>query len=391
MEFQTFAKPLTEVLYARFTQDEKVKQMFLDIAAEDETVIEGIHDIQPSTARGYLSGTRSIWTPANTVIGHLDKKKFSDRVCELSDDAINLLLDAYAKELPEATATNIGTVLANEFANIIKESAGQKPRSDPSSKNSRAECAANRSIEADLFLETGGRCPLCGKAIGSQPAGKKGGYRIVSIVPLEAKKDYRVAKKYEEAVPRLPALGSPESRIALCFDCASNYENNPSVEKFERAMSKKKAMHAQEELTAKVASLDLDEELPLLLSKLGESGSSEELAQLSMEAVRVDDKIDGEHPLLRSKVTTMAIMYYKFIEEQGRLLEAQGILDFKELAAQVRLCYLTLRRSSIDQEEIFERICDWMTEKTDSKTRGACEVLTAFFVQNCVVFNASSK
>lgn len=156
-------------------------------------------------------------------------------------------------------------------------------------------------------------------------------------------------------------------------------------------MGKKKSMHAQEELMAKLAFLDLEKELPMLLSKLGEAGCFEELAQLSMDAARVGDKIGEEYPLLRSKVTFMAVTYYKFIEEQGRLLEAQGVLDFEGLAAQVRLCYLALRRSNFDQEEIFERICDWMAEKTGSKTKAACEVLTAFFVQNCEVFDASPK
>lgn len=385
MEFRELALPLIEVLYPSLPQGEAVKQLFLDISSFDDETNNGLYDIQPSTYRGYLLPGHGISKPAGLVVGNLDKEKFASKVYALSEGAIDRLLDALGGDIPEMNSVNVGDAIADALSGVI--AANSRKRRNRSS----GLPPGSSDIEPELFLETGGRCPLCGKAIGAQPAGKKGGYRIVSIIPLEARKDYRSAKKYEEIVPQLPALGSPESRIALCFDCASDYENSPSVEKFKKVIDKKKAMHAQEELMAEVSSLDLEKELPMLLAKLGEAGSFEELAQLSMEAVRVDDKISIDYPLLRSKVTVMAITYYKFIEEQGRLLEAQGALDFKKLATQVRLCYLALRKLRFDQEEIFERICDWAVEKTGSKTRGACEVLTAFFVQNCEVFDALSK
>lgn len=217
MEFRELALPLIEVLYPSLPQGEAVRQLFLDISSFEDEAGSGLYDIQPSTYRGYLLPDHGISKPAGLVVGNLSKEKLASKIYALSEDANNRLLDSLGGHMPEMDSANTGEAIADALSKIIGSNSRRRRNQPVPSPH------GGSGIDPELFLETGGRCPLCGKAIGSKPTGKKGCYRIVSVTPLEAKKDYRVEKRYKEAVPQMPALGSAEDRIALCLDCAEDY------------------------------------------------------------------------------------------------------------------------------------------------------------------------
>ncbi len=387
MDFRTFAKPLVELVYSDLNKGNAVLQLFLDITTYDNLSDNSLRDMEESTYRGYLQEGRGISRVAGLALKNLDTDKFAAKINGLPTDVINMLIDEYGDEIPDMDSLNIGEQLAKKFADILR-SAKDKPRNGGEARLPLKSKTAGTK-EAELFLETGGTCPLCGSPISSEGSSKR--YKVVGITPATAKKDYREKRKYEEAVPQMPVLGSAGDRIALCLDCACRYENERDPHVFATLLAKKRELRARNDLIAEISSVDIEKTLPMLLTRLGQVRDYNELGKLPMKALRVREKIDASELLLILKIETYNVNFYNFIRCQGQILEQQGDLDFTLLASQVRHCYLKLRKSGISQEQVFSRICSWIALKTGSDRTVECEALAAFFVQNCEVFDEIAK
>lgn len=383
MDFKQFAEPLVNTVYAHLNRGLAVKQMFLDIT--DFSDVDSNPFLKPpeSTFRGYLQAGHGITKAARSAVAHIDKEKFADVVYGLSSDAAEALLREYQDSIPAANALNIGNKLAEEFEKILGAAAsGETHRSQPRS-------CREPQIEQELIAETRGHCPQCGLPIAKTGRAKR--YDAVGIIPPAAKADYRIWAKYSDAVPQMPVPGSLQDKIVLCTDCAARYREDQSVSKFQEILNLKTKLRKNEDLLFELASLNLEEDLPLLLSKLGHIRDFTELESLSLTAMRVREKIKPQNQLLISKIESLVSIYYNFIREQCQILELQGDLCFELMAQQIRCCYLKLRNSGLDQDEIFERVKCWMTGKIGWERQIECEVLVAFFVQNCEVFDVITE
>lgn len=383
MEFRTFAAPLTKTAYSHLTTGDAVRQIFLDITYFEDIDENPLYDIQESTYRGYLQEGRGVSKIAGRILNNLDKDSFASVMDGLPTSTIDLLLDEYHDLIPKLESANFGGVLAEELSRILFESQNRR-RSGAGAGEAELESSPSIAV-AELFHETGGKCPLCGKPISSDGSGRR--FREVGIIPPCAKQDYRIKRNYEAVVPQMPALGSSEDRVLLCLDCASDYLGNPLPDKFKTLVEAKRRMRSHQELVSEISNLELEKNLPLLLAQLGQIRDFKELEALSMNALRVEKKIEPSNQLLILKVESMVVRSYNFIREQLQILEAQGDVDFDILAMQVRMCYLKLKKASLPQEDVFNRICEWMMEKAGTDNRLECEVVTAFFVQNCEVFD----
>ena len=79
--------------------------------------------------------------------------------------------------------------------------------------------------------------------------------------------------------------------------------------------------------------------------------------------------------------------YYRFVQEQFKQLDSQGILDFEMVRIQTRGCFLRLDKAGLSQSKIVEAMSRWLDEKTGCKNIIACRIVIAFFIQSCEVFN----
>lgn len=383
MDFRSFVRPLVDFVYSDLSKGDAVQQIFVDIASYDDSENNPLRDIEESTYRGYLQEGRGISKIAGIALKRLDTDKFAAKINDLPTDVINTLIDAYEKEIPGINSLDIGKQLATKFATILKVA---KSRSrNQAITDAKPEQAPSSEIDAELFIEVNGKCPLCGSSIASEGSAKR--YTIIGITPSLAKKDYREKRKYENKVAQMPVLGSAEDRIALCLDCARRYEDDQSPDAFAALVSKKRDLRVCNDLTARISALDLEENLPVLLARLGQVRDYRELEKLPMKALKIRQKIGSDEQLLIFKIEMLNVQFYNLIKTQTQILEQQGDLDFSLLATQIRHCYLKLRKSKLSQEQIFTRICDWTISKTGSERRGECEALAAFFVQNCEVFD----
>lgn len=388
MEFRNLANALIRTVYADMNTGEAVREIFLDITCEGDDQL-ALYDISIATYRGYLVEGHGISQAARIAAKCLDKEKLAETIYDQPDNIIEQLLEDVEALLPEAESANIGECISNALASIITSSLNRKrPKPHTPKKNEkRAEKRNSPREEAALVIETGGRCPLCGKPICKIKDGAVQGSEIVSITPLVIKQDQRKAKPYQALVDKMPIVGSLDDRIALCLDCAHKYKTYPTPERFVKVYKAKNKIRETQELIEALADFNLEQNVLQLLTRLGKVEEFGELHKLPMKAVKVRRKIHRSNALLIVKIETLVVRYYNTIREQGRLLEAQGDLNFSLLANEIRGCYLMLKNSGFDQEEIFDHIVKWIYEKSGWEKSIECELLAAFFVQNCEVFD----
>jgi hypothetical protein len=95
-------------------------------------------------------------------------------------------------------------------------------------------------------------------------------------------------------------------------------------------------------------------------------------------------------PLQKNEIKTNAVTFYVRIRDKIRLLEQNDQVAIRILQNQVNTYYLEMHRQNPDNKDaVFNFVAQWISKRT-GRPLLAAKVLTAFFVQNCEVFDAST-
>jgi hypothetical protein len=121
------------------------------------------------------------------------------------------------------------------------------------------------------------------------------------------------------------------------------------------------------------------------------AGTADLTEELSMNALCIADKISGDNVPLITKTKSYAVSYYNFIKSVFSGLEREGKLSFDDVAQDVQSCYKKLPSRNLSQGEIFTQMTNWFKGKATTNDDLACEIIAAFFVQNCEVFHAITQ
>ncbi|MGL5899491.1 MAG: ABC-three component system protein [Lactobacillaceae bacterium] len=106
---------------------------------------------------------------------------------------------------------------------------------------------------------------------------------------------------------------------------------------------------------------------------------------------KVVQKIE-DNLLLFDDIKEKVVRYYRFVQEQFRLLEGSSSNNFGIVASQIRTAYLKANASGISQEEVFNQLVSWLENiNSEISSNIACQIIIAFFVQDCEVFDEISK
>ena len=133
----------------------------------------------------------------------------------------------------------------------------------------------------------------------------------------------------------------------------------------------------------------IEDDLKIVIEGLSKINSSQ-VSHLRLFALELPNKIKSEYGLLLSKVSWQVnLFYYQVVE----LFECIGSLQgkpFKLIATEISLRYQKLSAECINQEEIFNRLIDWLQQCVPNASRISYEIIISFFVQNCEVFDELS-
>lgn len=246
------------------------------------------------------------------------------------------------------------------------------------------------SNDIPLLAEAGYECPIChAQLVGYIRKTPFKKYTITKIYPDDIsglEEEFSQVKK-----PRKP--DAPDNLIALCRDHAEEYELEPSFEDYSKLRELKDRLHSNYALSIDVNGAALEEEIQSVLYGLAGITNETELKELSMDALRLDQKILPENRLLRNDEMTRVLRYYNFIDDFFSAMDRDGTGDFDLMASEVATAFRMLDSGNLSQDEIVNQLAEWIRNKSgvDNRYLRACHIVVAYFIQNCEVFDEISE
>lgn len=250
----------------------------------------------------------------------------------------------------------------------------------------------NRRIPTDnekmvLFNEVNGFCPMCGITLTYKKSGKIfKSFEVAHIYPANPRKS---EEKLLENVELLSPLdvNNLENLIAVCSRCHKEFDNPRTVEEYEKWYSIKKRILEDFAMRDSFFDYSIETEITEILEKLNEEKIEEDLVGLSLTSLKIDTKANETLPfLLKKTIKNDVADYFYYIRHSFEEMDKITPNTFESVATQVKSFYLKCSKTSMDQNHIYTVLVDWLDEKTDNYSKRACEIVIAFFIQDCEVF-----
>jgi hypothetical protein len=242
------------------------------------------------------------------------------------------------------------------------------------------------NFDARLLVEANNRCPLCGDRLLGEKAGRS--IKLYDLAHIYPHSPTQEQKETLKDVEKPDNIESFENLIALCKDCHRKYDFHTTKEEYMRLYNLKQEIMKQNMAIDAATSVQITEEIKEVLFKLKEVDITK-ILQLSYTPIAVEQKIKDN--LLREKVKNFVVHYFPFVQSLFEELDNCGKNKFHQIAGEFKSCFLKMDEQDLSTENLFYGIVDWLKSKTQSQNRDACEIVVAFFVQNCEVFNEISK
>ncbi|MDU5247375.1 MAG: ABC-three component system protein [Varibaculum cambriense] len=182
-------------------------------------------------------------------------------------------------------------------------------------------------------------------------------------------------------------------REAVCAKCAKLASTEETLLEVPDAVNKLRNIRNRRIAATALQNTALDSQLhpaiTTVIENLGERIITGDIPELTMNAVRVINKIRPEYFELAVRIRSNVLQFYRIIEEEFRSLEGNGRRTrFDAIAGQVADFYDQARQHTDDQQAIFDQVADWIHTNSDSTNLSASIIVACFFVQNCEVFDA---
>ena len=349
-----------------------------------------------SQAKKVYSGDRVMPKAlARFVHSHFDSSRLISLIEDMSDEVRGNLCADFIAEGVSCNLDNVADVVIDLFKRFISEAIEENDTIDTQLKAesiTRVQSGEATNQEVLLLEETSNTCPVCGcQLLRSKKNNVVKRYKVVRIFPDNLNREDFLA--FSKVFSARGQYDSDENLITLCTDCALDYESETTLDDFEKLIRIKKTLSQQRMLQQSLESIDIDEEISLVISALVSASSKDNFVELGLQALRIEQKIDEKYGLLINAVSNNVIRYYKFIEEQFRIADSYQSNSFERIAGEVKLAFEKLEGNGISQEQIYNELVHWMMRKLnfEDRHRQAVAIVISFFVQNCEVFREISK
>lgn len=367
--------------------------------SDDPNYVNPLYEVRPNTIRKYCDpNDKKHNLPAKTVLkirNKIEPAHFSTYLGTFSDETRSDLVDALKEEIPDIDEHNVCDKCADLFKDILirivdppKETAQLTlfEYLPPSVPDDIAKLYASR-----LVLEAGGICP------------KKGCITSLSTISESGTSlpNYQVSL-INDAFP-----AKYENLIALCPSCAERYlalrkdisHPIPYQHQCEELTAKKSEMMVDETGNSVISQHEIEQGVDRLLRTIQHDLvelTDEEMKKLELEydPVEVRQKIivetEDEKYFLK-KVLSRVVTYFNLVDNDLTNLNKERVIRQRMFSHQIDYLFHDLDdkmrgENGATQEQVYEKLVDWMEEKTGER-REICQIVVAYFVQSCEVFD----
>lgn len=273
------------------------------------------------------------------------------------------------------------------------EAAGAPRLNDSSRPMARARRSYSQAEVVALTTEVDGRCPICDrplfytKKVGKPPVTRQfARYELAHIYPLNPKPD----ELHELAgVERLHEdVNDPANLIPLCTDCHTQFDKPRTRGEYEELATKKRDLLAEAAQRALRLAYPIEDEIHRVVERLhAQDATFVDEDDLEYDPKRLAEKFDDTLPRpTRHKIRGAVSGYYSYIRSEFAELERRSPTSSILIFSQVRSFYFKQKALGLPQVTIFANTVRWISDRTSPGSSDAAELVAAFFVQNCEVF-----
>lgn len=377
-EFSEFASALTPFFIGGMKPEEFSKELFMHIYLPGTDDKNPVDDTLPRTFKSYYYGDTDISKLAKQICGSLDKATFAEYLYLDADDSIDNLCRVFSNECAGITSENYGALLATHFEEIITKAAKPQRKKKSASLNSGATALNTTNSLKDRFgislvAEVMSTCPNIG---------------CTNSLFVRAGK--QIAPNYD-VVTIDPSISTEEESnlIAMCPSCAKKYQMQHDAVHMAQVSAIKKRFIELAEIQEVTANQNIEEEIVTVLSKIPSLPYRNDV-DLNYEPVPIKNKVMPDSPELLAQIKVWVNLHYMDVHDTLQQLNQQGKNRFEPFCVQVRLNFLNLSSKGLSQRQIYDGIVEWLQKATNGD-RHACEVVTAYFVQKCEVFDVIAE
>lgn len=245
--------------------------------------------------------------------------------------------------------------------------------------------------ELALTTQVDGACPKCGDALfykkklkGVTRSYKD--YEIAHVYPLNPKPE----ELQELAGVSLLSqdVNDPDNQIPLCTKCHGRFDKPRTRSEYDELYALKKKLIDRQTQRKLLSQYPLDAELRRIIATLYTvEFSTDGSPELSLDPKRLDDKFERDLPgPTRRKIKHLVSDYYQHVRTEFRLLELDVPNSSNLIFTQIKAFYWQQKNLKVPQLEIFGNVVEWIQVATKTPVIEAAEIVAAFFVQNCEVF-----
>jgi hypothetical protein len=198
-------------------------------------------------------------------------------------------------------------------------------------------------------------------------------------------KNGKTTERFKATRIKADASDTFENLIALCPKCHDTYAVSPTPDETLCLQKIKAALMREASAFETASEIKIEAEIDEVLSRIA-SATESELVPLTYKPVKVTRKIRKENGMLLRRTLFNVTTYFNYVKDVFQQLGKEGRLRFDSFAVQVKLCYLKECGEGRSQEEIYGALVEWLRTMTNG-SRDACDVVVAYFVQNCEVFD----
>ena len=273
-------------------------------------------------------------------------------------------------------------------SNVYGKNQREKNLKNIQNKNNTASTEAGVAVNLklpdnvdvnELLAEVEYKCrvPECGVKLRYFEAGQTHkNYGIIKIAQNKA------------GTPKSSSHNSGNSDyFAVCAKHADSYNKSEAVDKHVELCNIKKQWALRREVRNRLDKLDIDAEVRQLLSKFDTERRKTKNKKPDFTLVKTEEKIKDTGSALFEEINNFVALHFKLIGNVIKQLERENSsFSANSFGAQITIAFESINRADYSQDEVFNKLADWLKEKTESTDTTICRIVIAYYVRLCNVF-----
>lgn len=270
------------------------------------------------------------------------------------------------------TADNVAEKVAEYMVEIIRASAGMVDQHElVQVKRQELAVDLKRQYGDYLLQEEEGFCPGCGKNL----------YVTAGV---------RVLPVYEIAIVDKSKSSEIGNLLAMCPTCQATHELDNSKKRIKELKAVKKILAVHKQSVNLLDDLKLEKGITGVITKIKDLKQTD-LEKSSLDPKEIKQKLDpAEDVAIYGIVNYYVTTYFLKVKEIMMNLDKRGVIDYEEVQGQMKAIYLKLKKNNKSKVEIFHEISEKIHRVTLQEDI-YCQIVVAYFIQSCEVFDVITK